>query len=743
MPTHQEITRNLASRKVVEDPPCLRGLEIPAADMVNIALNLLYVYSRGDSPAMLAELATSIGQQVLHQCKQPKDSGRAAKIGVFILYSFEDIGLTKLETVIGKRHITYAVTIVLLEVITKLWEALPSEKTDKMPLFKPFPPWETCYNSEERLIKTSNKGVLRITAETHPLVFECVNRAQKVGWMINRNVYQTAAWAFRDKQCAFDDIWNLADREARASKTRETKTVLAMARKVKNRTFYHRYYLDFRGRKYPATAYLHEQGSDLAGALLLRDEGKPLGEVGYFWLRVCIASNWGNDAGRADGLKTDKLPLADRAAWVDRHEGQLLTYAALPREHLGWMKADKPWKFLADCMELYKLRQWQQRNLTAIKDGTIGRYDYVSCREGFIDGTTNGSQHLTALTRDEVTAEHVNLVPSAYPGDLYKYVGEHVWDYIHRELATFTTGELEAARIVLSELQQLKWSVQNAPPKSEERAAKADVLRAFKEEHAEIVKVLPPVFWAQIVDSKHKRKIVKRNVMTIPYGGTKYGLGQQCIDDARKHGIDLLNNMEHRWGAYMGRVVYEDCKTSLQRPMQLLKVFEDAGKAAELRDEFLSWKVPATGFPVVQHYTQGVVKKVWINYGPTSGPRVSTGKYDNTLQIQVCFKELHEKSKHKQASGAAPNIIHSLDAAHLMLTQHMCSDFEITTIHDSYGTLYCDMDKLYINVRRAFVRLYQHEPLESIMEQIGGDLSAIDIGVLNIMAMLDSEYCFS
>lgn len=71
--------------------------------------------------------------------------------------------------------------------------------------------------------------------------------------------------------------------------------------------------------------------------------------------------------------------------------------------------------------------------------------------------------------------------------------------------------------------------------------------------------------------------------------------------------------MEHKWGAFLGREVYEDCRVSLKRPMQLLSVFEKAGKAAEERGEFLSWKVPVTNFPVVQHYTEGVVKKTWVN----------------------------------------------------------------------------------------------------------------------------------
>lgn len=232
------------------------------------------------------------------------------------------------------------------------------------------------------------------------------------------------------------------------------------------------------------------------------------------------------------------------------------------------------------------------------------------------------------------------------------------------------------------------------------------------------------------------------NVMTLPYGGTAYGLGQQQISDARKHGIDSLNVMEHRWGSYMGRLVYEDCRRSLERPMRLLSVFEAAGAAAEKEERFLSWVVPITNFPVTQSYTEGVVKKIWVQYGPPIGDRLSTGYYENTLQLAICFTETHKMSKHKQAQGASPNAIHSLDAAHLMLVVAE-ADFSVTTIHDSYGALLADMPELFVLVREKFVELYKADPLKVLMEHIHGDISSVEIGTLDINLVLESEYAFA
>jgi DNA-directed RNA polymerase len=224
-------------------------------------------------------------------------------------------------------------------------------------------------------------------------------------------------------------------------------------------------------------------------------------------------------------------------------------------------------------------------------------------------------------------------------------------------------------------------------------------------------------------------------------GGTAFGLGQQQIDDAKKHGIDLLMHLEHRWGAFLGREVFEDCKTSLERPMQLLSIFENAGKKAESEGRFLSWTVPITNFPVVQNYTEGKIKQLYIQYGPPMGERNSTGYYDNTIQLRICHIEDVVPSKGKQSQGASPNAIHSLDAAHLALTVHRCP-FPITTIHDSFGCLLADMPELFKIVRSCFVELYASNPLESLMKDIQGDISGITFGTLDVSLVKDSEYCF-
>jgi DNA-directed RNA polymerase len=750
MTRHQIVTslRERLATEITDKNPLKYLQRYDVEDYLDTVISVLYLYTRQKRGSQkhtiyLTEVICAIGHSVRNKYKLKRDSSLAAKTGAFILYSFELLGMV--QTVLGqgsKGHGAYIIQVHDDEELCKLWDSLEPSQIEKLPSETPYKPWiSSKHETGTFLVKTNNRSVLdSLTPDTHPIIFDCVNKAQNVGWRINEEIYDLHLWALRNKTEAFSDIWELYNLEARATKIREAKAVGNIAKKFLGKTFYHLYYFDFRGRKYPATAYLHEQGSDLARGLLLRADRKPIGRDGYFWLMVSIANNWAGDAGREDGLKTDKIPIRDRFEWALDNEEIILSYAENPKVNQGWMKADKPWQFLAACVELKNLRLWQYNKSKS--DKPYEDYGYKSSLEVYIDGSNNGSQHLSALTRDELTAPHVNLVPLKLPGDLYKYVSDHVWERLMKVRDEMSKQEIEACERLIDELIDLKKQINDSEPKSERRKELISRIQSFKDRNRDLLDKAAPVYWTRIKDSKHRRKIVKRNVMTLPYGGTAYGLGEQQIDDARKHGIELLLHMEHKWGAYLGREVFADCRISLRRPMQLLKVFENAGKKAEMEGRFLSWTVPITHFPVVQNYTEGKVKKIWVQYGPPTGPRNSSGYYPNTLQLAICFIEDVKPSKGKQSQGASPNAIHSLDAAHLALTVYR-AEFPVSTIHDSFGCLLADMPDLYRLIRETFVELYRADPLTVIMRDIDGDLSNVEFGKLDIDLILQSEYCFA
>jgi DNA-directed RNA polymerase len=758
----QQIIKSIKTRlkdEIAPQSPLKYLFQLEPETYMDTVISIVYLYTRAKRGAnkntvYLTEVISAIGHGIRNKFKLKRDSALAAKTGAFMLYSFEQLSI--LQVVLGQSangHNSYIIQVLDDDAISSLWETLKADEVEKLPSETPYAPWITTrHNTGANMVKTGNKDVLdKITPDSHPIVFDCINKAQEMGWRVNKDVYDLHLWALRNKTDAFAEIWEQQNPEAKTTKLREAKAIGGIAKRFLTKTFYHLYYYDFRGRKYPATAYLHEQGSDLARGLLLRADKKSIGKEGFFWLLVSVASNWAGDAGRDDGAKTDKIPLKDRYLWVLDNEEIILSYAENPKVNQGWMKADKPWQFLAACFELKKFRNWQMSFFddyvdtkeieTKLEEIGVEPYDYESHLECYIDGSNNGSQHLSALTKDEITAPHVNLVPLNLPGDLYKYVGDHVWEHLHKVVEGYTKHQIKACETFIDNLIELKKQIHTSEPRSDRRKQLVDDVRKFKETYADIANVAAPIYWLRVKDAKHKRKVVKRNVMTLPYGGTAYGLGQQQIDDAKKHGIDLLLHMEHKWGAYLGREVFEDCRVSLERPMRLLSVFEQAGKKAEEEGRFLSWNVPVTNFPVVQNYTEGKVKKIWVQYGPPLIKK-STGYYENTLQLSICFIEDVIPSKGKQSQGASPNAIHSLDAAHLALTVHR-AQFPITTIHDSFGCLLADMPKLFTLIRETFVELYMSNPLESLMNDINGDISNVELGNLDIKLVLESEYCFA
>ena len=740
----------------ITDRSTLKYLKtLDVEDYIDIAITVVYLYTRSKrgskrNSIYLTEVISAIGHNIRNKYKLKRDSSVAAKTGAFILYSFESLYMIRLALGQGpKGHNTYIIQLIDDESICDLWNTMPLRSVEKLPSDFPYAAWTSSkHTTGMPLIKTQNKEVLdMVSPETHPIIFNCINKAQLVGWNINLKIYNIQKWALKERTKVFSDIWDSSSLEARATKTRETKAILSIAQRFINKTFYHLYYYDFRGRKYPATAYLHEQGSDTAKGLLLRSDKKPMGKEGYYWLMISLANNWSGESD-VENVKTDKLPLQDRYNWSVNNEDEFLKYAEDPKKNTDWMNADKPWQFLAACFELMNLRIWQYENQLVntinYPDKTTWEvYEYESNLEVYIDGSNNGSQHLTALTKDEKTAPHVNLINQKYPGDLYKYIADDVWNEISKTVNIhMSKAKVYECEMFIDDLIALKKQINAAEPQSEERKELIEKIKDFKAKNKDLLNSSSPVFWNRIKDDKERRKIVKRNVMTLPYGGTAYGLGEQQINDAKKHGIDLLLHMEYKWGAYLGREVFKGCKISLERPMQLLSVFEKAGKVAEAHGKFLSWTVPLTRFPVVQNYTEGKVKKIWVQYGPPIGERNNTGYFVNTLQLSICFLEDVKPSKGKQSQGAAPNAIHSLDAAHLAITVDR-ADFPVSTVHDSFGCLLADMPKLFHLIRETFVDLYLVDPLMAIMNDIDGDISNVKFGKLDIHDVLNSEYCFS
>lgn len=200
---------------------------------------------------------------------------------------------------------------------------------------------------------------------------------------------------------------NKLRREARATNEKNLASmalehqrlgVLNIMRKFDH--FYFPYFADFRGRIYAAATVgiLSPQGDDISKALLRFAEGKPIGEEGALWLGRHVCGTWGND-------KTTQM---NKDLWVEFNRDWLVACARDPLKNREWMKADKPFQFLAAIIEYA---------------------GYLAEGPGFVshlpisqDGSCSGLQHYAAMLRDAKMAASVNVSPSEEPQDIYSVV---------------------------------------------------------------------------------------------------------------------------------------------------------------------------------------------------------------------------------------------------------------------------------------------------------------------------------
>ena len=202
----------------------------------------------------------------------------------------------------------------------------------------------------------------------------------------------------------------------------------------KDTPFYLSCFLDFRGRIYSKDAYFSYQSSDLARGHLQFAEAKPMTAKGYEKLLIHTANSF-NQSYKISQLKeldwlsidyikdlvtdgipdisVDKMSLQDRANWAEEHLAMFLDVADAPIETMDiWLKAEKPWVFLSLCYEIVAY--------------LIEGEGYMSKMPIAIDGASNGTQHLAAMSKDKTAGAMVGLIPQEKPIDFYIIVAKGI-----------------------------------------------------------------------------------------------------------------------------------------------------------------------------------------------------------------------------------------------------------------------------------------------------------------------------
>jgi DNA-directed RNA polymerase len=551
------------------------------------------------------------------------------------------------------------------------------------------------YALEHRgLMKKNRHAHTRAVLGEYPVpavVLEALNKVQRTPWQINRRVMEVALLA-RTRRVAevlpvaperdlppevTPDVWEALTREERGkikndrrrvhdnnnrldAKRQALRRQLAVAEThVDEPAIYFPHNLDFRGRMYPLPQDLHPQADDFGRGLLVFAERKPLGSAGFMWLCYHAANCYG----------VDKVSRDEQFAWVASNLNQLSLVA---RDPLGaglefWAQADEPWQFLAAAIELDNAFNWGEPGEEA---------QYPSNLPVHVDGSCNGLQHLSAMGLDPVGAHATNLTPDPVRQDIYQIVADKVNLKITSHCDAWNCHH------------ELGWDVVPGP---------------------EVAKN-----WAGLVD----RKVVKRGVMTVPYGLTDIGMRDQLIED---RWTEDLEGDAHKNAAYLRDLMKEAIEDTVIKATEIMGWMQDNATILAKNGKPVTWETP-TGFVIRQAYYNTAIKRVStiVGVGQYAPRELSYHDEDKTLGFQV----------KKQSSSIAPNIIHSFDAAHMMQTIAAAGDLSFSVIHDSFGVHASDMPEFLNVIRQEFVAIYKEDWFANLQADFEASRQGADFPLL-------------
>jgi DNA-directed RNA polymerase len=392
-----------------------------------------------------------------------------------------------------------------------------------------------------------------------------------------------------------------------------------------------------------------------------------------------------------EGGKVSKMTMEERREWIIKNSGRIVAAADNPTVDLWWTKADDPLQFLAFCFEWANLIRANDR-------GEV----YTCSLPCGMDGTCNGLQHFSALFRDEAGARTVNMIAQDQPWDIYQVIADAVLDKLEHEkepLALLWLGLHSRTGII-------------------------------------------------------NRKLTKRPTMTFGYGSKRFGFTEQLLDYLR--GLEDYQDIRRHFTAtkedkpkvltgaacsLMSRLIWEALNEIVVAAFDCMAWMQKATRGITKQNKAVSWTVPATGFKVYQDYHRFERRDVkTILAGRVIKPRVN---FSTDVVNPI-----------RQANAIAPNFIHSLDAAALMLTVVAGREAGIqhwSMIHDSYGTVPADCTKLARICREAFVRLYtERDVAAELHAELAGQWKEPDKcpappakGDFDVSQVLQSTYFFA
>lgn len=448
--------------------------------------------------------------------------------------------------------------------------------------------------------------------------------------------------------------------------------------------------IDFRGRVYPIPTGLNPQGDDMTKALLQYAKPVPVSPEDAPDALKWLSIHGAGLAGH------DKIPLEDRVTWVEENKHNILSSAENPLDFTWWQEQDKPWQFLAWAMEYKRALEYLDSH------GTLAGFD-CRCTIAY-DGTCSGLQHYSCLLRDPVGGSSVNLIDHDKPADIYREVSDKVLTMVKKDAIEGT-------------------------------------LKGKQRKNGTFgpgTKQLAEAWLAHGIN----RKVCKRPVMTLAYGSGQYGFADQIYEDTVANNPCFAGVGERQAAQYLAKLIWKAVQTTVVAAIEGMECLKKIATVLAKADMPVEWVTPM-GLPIQQMYLARKTESFQLRLGNSS----------TRYRIYVTtVSENEDVDRHKQATGVAPNFIHSLDATHLMMSineasRQGCVNF--STVHDSFGTSLGEAARLRRIIRQELVKLYtEHDPLAEFLrhaEELLGEPLDIELpekGSLDINCILDSKFVF-
>jgi DNA-directed RNA polymerase len=242
------------------------------------------------------------------------------------------------------------------------------------------------------------------------------------------------------------------------------------------------------------------------------------------------------------------------------------------------------------------------------------------------------------------------------------------------------------------------------------------------------------------------RGVVKRNVMTFCYSSETFGFREQLMEDlmrplseqvlrreASHHPLEIDGDGGWFAALYLAKKNYAAVTSLVEKAAGGMKWLKRAAQLLAHEHKPVCWTTPI-GFPCRNLYTEYdcVSVRLFLFDKSLVLADASVGKEIDGDLYRIVRARLAERPgevviKAKSASTIAPNVIHSMDATHLLLTADVASKRGINSfqfIHDSFATHAGDTEAFFWIIRETFVDMYENLDLFGYLyELVWSDLS--------------------